>query len=77
VSSDPNIDGGALHEEFLQQHYHRPGDDLELPFSPEASERFIRVALLLGLNVANDNQRPLWNTGDFFGQRFVAGEARP
>ena len=77
MSSDPDVDGGALHGEFLQQHYHRPSDDLELPFSPEASERFTRVALLLGLNVANDNQRPVWNAGDFFGQRFVTGEARP
>lgn len=76
-SSDPAVDGGALHEEYLQRHYHYPSDDLGLPFSPPGAERFTRVALLLGLAVVDADQRPAWNRGDFFGQRFGAGEPRP
>lgn len=75
-SSDPSVDGGALHDEYLQRHYHRASDDLGLFFSAEGAVRFARVALLLGLHVANANQRPTWNAGDFFGRRFLPGETR-
>jgi hypothetical protein len=60
---------------YLGDHYHRASDDLELPFSREGSERFARVALALGLKVANDDLRPRWNANDFFGQRFAIGQA--
>lgn len=73
-SSDPAVDGSALHGDFLAKHYHRSSDDLNLPFSPESAERFTRVALLLGLEVANAEQRPAWNAGDFFGGRFATVE---
>jgi len=70
-SSDPAFDGPAMHDAYLKEHYHQPSDDLELPFSQEGSERFARVALLLGMEVANGEQRPHWNTDDFFGQQFA------
>jgi len=71
-SSDPAFDGPAMHEAYLKDHYHQPSDDLELPFSQEGSERFARVALSLGLEVANGEQRPHWNADDFFGRQFAA-----
>jgi Zn-dependent M28 family amino/carboxypeptidase len=70
-SADAAIDGGARLEAFLRDHYHRPSDDLDLPFSEQAAERFVRAALLLGLDVANDDRRPEWNDNDFFGDRFA------
>ncbi len=70
-SSDPNIDGGAMLEDFLKNHYHRPSDDLDLPFSAEGAERFVRAALLLGLFVAEEDVRPRWNEEDFFGEKFA------
>jgi hypothetical protein len=70
-SVDAAIDGGARLEAFLRDHYHRPSDDLDLPFSEQAAERFVRAALLLGLDVANDDRRPEWNDNDFFGDRFA------
>lgn len=72
-SSDPAVDGAAMLEAYLNDHYHQPGDDLRLPFSGVGSERFTRVALVFGVNVANADQRPAWNEGDFFGARFCRG----
>jgi hypothetical protein len=69
-SSDPEIDGAAMLTDFLKNHYHRPSDDLSLPYSREGAERFARAALLLGLMVAAEGERPHWNEGDFFGRNF-------
>lgn len=71
LSSDPAVDGKAMLEDFLKNHYHRPSDDLDLPYSSEGAERFARTALLLGLIVAGQEQRPRWNEGDFFGDKFA------
>ena len=70
-SSDPTIDGKAMLSEFLKSHYHRPSDDLSLPYSNEGAERFARAAARVGYIVANDDERPTWNPGDFFGERFA------
>jgi hypothetical protein len=70
-SFDPNVDGAAMLRDFLNNHYHRPSDDLSLPFSAEGAERFVRTALLTGLEIAAQDERPRWNPGDFFGDRFA------
>lgn len=70
-SSDPSIDGAAMLADFLKNHYHRASDDLDLAYSPEGAQRFVRAALLTGLFVAGDDDRPRWNEGDFFGEKFA------
>ena len=70
-SSDPAQDGSALLADFLKNHYHRPSDDLNLPYSAEGAQRFVQTALVLGLIVANQDEKPRWNEGDFFGERFA------
>lgn len=70
-SADPRSDGAAMLQDFLKNHYHRPSDDLSLPFSAEGAERFVRTALLLGLEVAATDERPRWNERDFFGEKFA------
>ncbi len=70
-SADPEVDGKAMLSEFLSQHYHRPGDELGLPYSSEGAARFTRAALRLGIMVANADERPRWNDGDFFGEKFA------
>jgi hypothetical protein len=37
----------------------------------EAGVKFARVNLLLGLELADQPERPRWNPGDFFGDRFA------
>jgi hypothetical protein len=75
-SFDPNIDGSAMLKDFLKNHYHRPSDDLNLPFSPAGARKFVQTALLAGLEVAAQDQRPRWNDGDFFGDMFGVGSAK-
>ena len=61
----------AMLADFLKNHYHRAGDDLDLPYSSEGAQTFVRAALLTGLFVADDDERPRWNEGDFFGDKFA------
>jgi hypothetical protein len=69
-SSDPNVDGGAIFSNFLQQHYHQPSDEPDLPIDYDAGALFTRVNYLIGLEVANAAERPTWNPGDYFGRTF-------
>lgn len=70
-SSDSEIDGSAMLQDFLKNHYHRASDDLDLPYNSEGAERFVQTALLLGLIVGDQDTRPHWNEGDFFGDKFA------
>jgi hypothetical protein len=69
-SSDPDIDGGAIMQDFLRNHYHMPSDDLSRPVDWDSTRRFTEANYLIGLEVANTPERPTWNEGDFFGERF-------
>ncbi len=69
-STDPEIDGEQLVEDFVENHYHRPSDDLSQPVDWPTAERFSRTNLLIGLIVANEDERPSWNEGSFFGEVF-------
>jgi Zn-dependent M28 family amino/carboxypeptidase len=75
TSADPAIDGGALFREHLSTHYHRPSDDSSRPVDWDSALRFARANVRIGLAVAEENRRPAWNEGDFFGARF--GGLRP
>ena len=70
ISSDSSIDGAKELDNFLKNHYHQPSDDLNLPYSPKGAEGFVRTGLLLGLILADQDQKPSWNDGDFFGEKF-------
>lgn len=74
-SSDSAVNGAELRSLFLREHYHEPSDDLELPFSEEGAARFAELVLTFSLLVANDDKRPQWIPGDFFGERFARNDA--
>ena len=69
-SSNPEINGGALFSEHLQKHYHQPSDDLSRPIDWDSALRFARVNVRIGHAVAEEDARPSWNEGDFFGDKF-------
>lgn len=73
-SADPDIDGGALQQEFMQNHYHQPSDDLARPVRWSSVETFTRINIRIGQEVASADEAPAWREGDFFGERF--GEPR-
>ena len=69
-SADEALDGEELFRAHLTTHYHRPSDDLELPVDWDSALRFARTKARIGQLVGNDDLRPTWNEGDFFGEKF-------
>lgn len=69
-TGDPNIDGAAIMQNWRQTRYHQPKDDMEQPLNFEAAAKFAQVNFLIGYLVANQTERPAWNPGDFFGEKF-------
>lgn len=70
TSSDPDVNGQEIFSEHLRTHYHRPSDDLSLPVDWPSALRFARANVRIGLAIADDDARPVWNPGDFFGEKF-------
>jgi hypothetical protein len=69
-SSDPEIDGRAVFENWLATRYHRPSDDFSQPLDFDSAAIGGRLYFLTGLDVANTAERPHWNAESFFGQTF-------
>jgi len=69
-SDDPERDGEAIWGDFFQNHYHQVTDSIDLEIDYEAGARFAQVNFIIGMDVANADERPRWNAGDFFGNEF-------
>lgn len=67
--------GEAAFRAFLAERYHRPGDDLAQPIDYAAAARFAQINFEIAREIADAPDRPAWNAGDFFGERF-GGKAR-
>jgi len=70
-SLDDSVDTRPVFEGFLQKHYHKPSDDLNLPINYGAAAKFTRINAKIGENIANDADRPRWHEGDFFGRTYA------
>lgn len=71
TSVDRDVDTQPIIEGFLQEHYHKPSDDLNLPINYKAAAKFTRINAKIGEILANDPDRPTWHEGDFFGRTFA------
>jgi hypothetical protein len=71
TSKDPDIDGAAAFQEHLATHYHMPSDDSSRTVDWESALRFARANVRIGSAIADADERPAWNEGDFFGERFA------
>ncbi|MAI39403.1 M28 family metallopeptidase [Alteromonas sp.] len=69
-SKDPSVDGSKVFGQFLSTHYHKPSDDVNQPFNWKAAETFTKVNAQIGWTLANQEDKPQWNEGDFFGDTF-------
>jgi hypothetical protein len=69
-STDPGVDGMALTREWMTTIYHTPKDDLSQDMDFESGATYAGVNFLAGYLVAQENERPTWNEGDFFGEKF-------
>ena len=64
-------DGGAIFREFLGNTYHSPADDIDQEIDYNAGAKFAHANWLIATAIANDERRPAWNEGDFFGDTFA------
>jgi len=70
-SKDPEIDGEKMFGDFLKNHYHQHSDEIDLPIRYDAAASFAEVNMRIGIEIADQEQRPTWNQGDFFGKTFA------
>ena len=56
--------------DFMNNRYHRVGDDLNQPLDFEQGARFAKLNYLVAQSIANADERPTWNEGNFFGELF-------
>lgn len=63
----PKGPGAAAIKSFLENHYHEPSDDLSQPIDWSQGVRFVTINYEIARALADADQRPLWNKGDFFG----------
>jgi hypothetical protein len=69
---NPQIDGAKMEADRFQFRYHLPSDDLNQPLDFVAGAKTAKFDFLLGYITAQDEARPRWNEGDFFGRTFGA-----
>ena len=68
--------GEKFFREYLERHYHRPSDDIRLPFDWNAGARFARINYLIARAIADAPTRPLWYSDSLFGNAFAPGEPK-
>ncbi len=68
--------GGKAFQDFLATHYHRPSDQIDLPFDWNAAAKFARINYLIAREVADAPAAPRWYKGSFFGDLFAPGQPK-
>jgi hypothetical protein len=63
--------GGEIFMDFLTKTYHSPEDEIDQDIDYQAGAKFAYVNWLITSAIANDDRRPSWNEGDFFGDTFA------
>ena len=70
-SDDPQTDPSAIFAKWEAERYHEPQDDIDQPgLDFDSGAKFARFAFLCGYLITQDDQRPSWNKGDFFGDHY-------
>jgi hypothetical protein len=61
---------------FLETHYHKPSDQIDLPFDWAAGAKFARLNYQIAREIADAPAAPLWYQGSFFGDTFATSQPR-
>jgi hypothetical protein len=69
-TGDPKVDGEKMVRSWLRTTYHMPQDESSQKMEWSSGIKLVRANFLTGLRIANADQRPAWNAGDFFGTLF-------
>jgi len=61
--------GRAAIDHFMKNHYHQPSDqiDQQPALNWQSGVRFVDVNFRIANAIANGDEKPVWNKGDFFG----------
>jgi Zn-dependent M28 family amino/carboxypeptidase len=70
LKSDSGVDAAARFKEWLATRYHTPQDDVDQPMDLKSGARNAQLEFLVGLEIANADERPTWKKGDFFERTF-------
>jgi len=70
--------GRAAIDHFMKNHYHQPSDqiDQQPALNWQSGVRFVDVNFRIANAIANGDERPMWNKGDFFGTTYDGVGAR-
>ena len=69
-ASDPKVDGLVVIKKWLTTQYHTPLDNMDQPLDYDSAARASGLNFLVGYELAQQDQPPAWNSGDFFGTTF-------
>ncbi|WGL15285.1 M28 family metallopeptidase [Microbulbifer bruguierae] len=67
---DRNIDGTNAQTQFLKTRYHRPSDQADGQVNYVAAQQFAEVNYAIARAVSDDDKKPRWHKGDFFGELY-------
>jgi Zn-dependent M28 family amino/carboxypeptidase len=62
--------GKAAWDDFMANHYHQPSDEISQPLDWAQGVRFVTVNYTIAREIADNDDRPRWNKGDYFGTYF-------
>lgn len=62
--------GKAAWADFMANHYHQPSDEISQPLDWAQGVRFVTVNYAIAREIADNDERPRWNKGDYFGSYF-------
>lgn len=71
ISADGERDPKVALTYYLRNCYHQPCDDASQPIHYDDAARLARLSAALAARVADEDARPVWRDGDFFGERFA------
>jgi Zn-dependent M28 family amino/carboxypeptidase len=61
---------------FEETRYHEPSDDMSQAINWKAGAKFAKLNYLVARELADGPQAPRWYAGDFFGDKFAAGQPK-
>lgn len=70
IDTGPGGTGAVVARKFLDENYHKPSDQIDLPFDWNSAVKYKHVGLATVQALADGDARPSWNKGDFFGTLF-------
>ncbi|WP_237709228.1 M28 family peptidase [Sphingomonas elodea] len=76
IDTGPGGTGAVAARKFLDENYHKPSDQIDLPFNWDSAVKYKHVGLATVQALANGDARPSWNKGDFFGTLFGGAGAQ-